>query len=82
MNIWMIGKPIIGIDGKELGWSAEGCFLEEQAAAYAAKDDEFIVLAKIGERFPSEALDAIKIYYPKQETWETSALYKMRSTNG
>ncbi|MGE4544196.1 MAG: hypothetical protein AB7D06_08805 [Pedobacter sp.] len=78
MKIWFVGKPIV-VDGEELGWMPEGAFETEEEAAKVATDAEFIVLAEVGGRFPEKATDAEKLYYPKLERWEDSALYKMRN---
>ena len=73
MEIWFVGTAMD--DGR---WMPEGAFITESEAADAAKDSEFILLANVGERFPSRAEDAKKIYWPKQETWEQSTLYRTR----
>ena len=58
---------------------AEGVFLTETEAIEHCLYDEFIVESKVGERFPENAVDAIKMYWPLQETWEESTLYKLRN---
>lgn len=72
MELWFVGLPLGN------GWMVEGAFLTEDEAARAAKEGEFIVLAEVGERFPTQATQAKKAYYPRQETWEQSALYKLK----
>jgi hypothetical protein len=76
-RLWVIGKPIV--DDQELGWELQGVFYSEEQAAANAFENEFIAEVSVGERLPDEAKDAIKLYYPKHETWETSVLYKMRN---
>lgn len=72
-ELWFIGKPV-----SSTKWMVEGVFVTETEASIYAKEDEFIVLAEIGKRFPVNVLDAKKCYYPKRETWEESFLYKLR----
>lgn len=79
MKLWFVGRSLI-VDGVEIGWMPEGVFLDEVAAAEAAKDDEFILLADVGKRLPQEAVDAEKMYWPRHESWEQSTLYKMRNS--
>ena len=74
---WIVGKPLI-VDGTEIGWMPEGIFETEDEAADVATSEEFIALITVGGRLPKEATDAEIIYYPKLETWENSAVYKMR----
>jgi hypothetical protein len=73
MDIWFVGTVI-----DEKRWMVEGAFLSEKEAKTAAKFNEFILLAELG-RLPVNATDAKKIYWPHQETWEQSALYKRRT---
>lgn len=73
-ELWFVGKP-----ASSTKWMVEGVFETEEKASANAKDDEFIILAEIGERFPVDVLDAKKCYYPKRETWEESYLYKLRN---
>lgn len=77
-TLWIVGLLIMQGD-TELGWMAEGLFNTEPEAAAAAQDNEFIICVKVGERFPEQAADAIKLYFPKKERWEDSKLYKMRT---
>jgi hypothetical protein len=77
MELWIVGICLVR-NGQEIGWMAEGAFLTESEAAAAAKNNEFIVCVKTGERFPQSVDDAIKLYWPKQETWEQSKLYIQR----
>jgi hypothetical protein len=70
---WMIGVLL-----DDSNWMAEGLFLSELGAASACRVDQFIVEVELG-MFPKTALDAIKLYWPKKETWETSTLYKHRN---
>ena len=72
MELWFIGTALD--DGR---WMVEGAFITEAEAAKAAKHDEFILLAELG-RLPAVATDAKKIYWPKQEEWEQSVLFRMR----
>lgn len=58
---------------------AEGAFQTEQAAAEASQSGEFIVQVAVDARFPEQAVDAEKLYFPRAETWEQSALYRMRN---
>lgn len=61
------------------GLAATGVYATEVAAAFACNSgDDFIALVEVGKPFPPFAVDAIKMYYPFLETWETSVLYKMR----
>lgn len=76
-TLWIIGV-VISQGGIELGWMAEGIFNTEVEAASMAQDGEFIICVKVGERLPEKATEAIKLYYPKQECWEESKLYKLR----
>jgi hypothetical protein len=71
--MWIVGKEIAG------GWMPDALFETEHEAAEAATDGEFIACVAVGERFPAEAVDAIKLYWPRQETWEQSALFRMRA---
>lgn len=77
-TLWIVGAPIMQGD-TELGWMAEGLFNTESEAVSAAQESEFIICVKVGERFPEQATDAIKLYFPKKERWEDSKLYKMRT---
>lgn len=72
-RIWAVGTVI-----DEKNWMAESLHWDEAGAARAAKPGQFIVLCPIGEDFPSEALDAEKLYYPNEERWKDSALFRMR----
>lgn len=58
---------------------AESLHWNESEAAQAAKAGQFIVLCPIGEPFPAEATEAEKLYFPNEESWEQSALFRMRS---
>ena len=60
-------------------WTGRGIYKTEAAASKAAEKDDFIACVRVGEPFPDSAVNAIKLYYPKKETWKTSALYKMRN---
>lgn len=73
MKIWFVGTSLP--DGR---WMPEGAFLSEGEACEAANENEFVLLATIGERFPIEATDAEKVYWPKRERWEESTLYNIR----
>lgn len=77
-KVWIVGLLLMA-DGVEVGWMAEGVYETEQQAIFAARECEFIILVKVGERLPTKAIDAEKLYYPKMETWEESTLYKMRA---
>ena len=60
-------------------WAARGVYTSETAAVFACvSDDDFIVQVELNKPFPLLAIDAIKMYYPFLETWETSVLFKMR----
>lgn len=72
-RIWAVGTVL-----DERNWMAEALYWDEGSAAAAAAPGQFIVLVPIGAPFPAEATDAEKLYYPNEETWEESALYRMR----
>ena len=72
-RIWAVGTVL-----DQQNWMAESLHWDEVAAAKAAKPGQFIVLCPIGEDFPAEAADAEKLYYPNEERWEESALFRMR----
>ena len=55
-----------------------GAARREKRAAKAAKPGQFIVLCPIGMDFPAEATEAEKLYYPNEEQWEQSTLFRMR----
>lgn len=74
IKLWFIGTPI---DGTR--WMVECVFDNEDDAAANVKDGEFIVRVSPNMRLPVSVLDAEKLYYPKNETWEESALYKLRN---
>lgn len=75
--IWFVGVTIEQ-DDVELGWMPEGVYATEEEAAEAAREHEFVLMARVGERLPEKAEDAEKIYWPRQEAWEESALYKIQ----
>lgn len=79
--VWVRGTLTnAGMD--EERWAAKGVYTTEREAANACTtDDDFIVLVELDKPFPMFAVDAIKMYYPYLETWETSVLYKMRQTH-
>lgn len=76
--VWVKGTLTSpGVDDDR--WLAKGVYTTEGAAVAACgSDDDFIVLVELDKPFPAFAIDAIKMYYPCLETWETSVLYKMR----
>lgn len=76
--VWVRGTIIhTGSDNER--WAAKGVYTSEVVAAFACvSDDDFIVQVELDKPFPIFAIDAIKMYYPFLETWETSVLYKMR----
>lgn len=60
-------------------WAAKGVYTSEVSAVFACtSDDDFILQVEVNKPFPAFAIDAIKMYYPFLETWETSVLYEMR----
>ncbi len=60
-------------------WAAKGVYTSEVSAVFACtSDDDFILQVELDKPFPTLAIDAIKMYYPFLETWETSVLYQMR----
>lgn len=73
-RIWAVGTPF-GDDH----WMAESLHWSEAAAAEAAQAGQFIALCPIGKPFPERAVDAEKLYYPREETWEESALYRLQA---
>jgi len=72
-RIWAVGTVV-----DEKNWMAESLHWDEADAAKFAKPGQFIVLCPIGENFPTEAAAAEKLYYPNEECWEDSALFRMR----
>ena len=74
-HVWVIlnPEPVMGESG------FEGVFLTEEEAAAAATESECIALVEVGCRPPSKAADVIKLYWPKLERWEDSALYRLRN---
>jgi len=75
-HIWIIGKVL------DVGWIAQGIFLNEDDAIGAAKEDEFVILVDtINMRLPRNVHDSRvkKLYWPHYETWETSKLYEARN---
>lgn len=74
MKIWLVGTPLQ--DGR---WMIEAASELESDAVKLAKEGEFIVLVDTEGRFPANAMDAEKIYFPCEETWETSFVYKARN---
>jgi hypothetical protein len=64
---------------KDVGWMTEGIYSTESEAIADAKDGEFLIEIELGRHCPAVATDAIKMYWPKHETWETSKLYKLRN---
>ncbi len=70
----------VWIVGREVGpsWSLEGIYATEAEANAQAVDDDFICLMPVGERLPQDPREMRKLYWPRRETWETSALYKSR----
>ena len=76
MKLWFVGTAI-----DEEGWMVDGCYFLEAQAASAAKSGQFIVLGEVGGMFPANILDAEKAYYPNEETWENSILYKHQKNN-
>ncbi len=77
-TIFLIGSHQYQMVAHDEDWMCEGAFNTEQEAIDACKDHEFIVEVAVGERLPALVSDAIKIYWPKHETWESSVLYKQR----
>ena len=72
-KVWCVGSVV------DDGWMLEGLFYERQEAADASLPGEFIALATIGERLPTEAIDAEALYFPNEEKHEDSALFKIRN---
>lgn len=70
--MWIIGKVI------EDNWMAEGMYEKEQDAIDNCSKGEFIVLVDVNNRFPESVIDAKKLYFPNEEKWEESKLYKLR----
>ena len=73
-ELWLVGSLQNG------AWQCEGVFATESSAAEAAEPGEFIILVDLG-KLPKDALDAKKLYWPHEETWLTSNLYKLRNLN-
>ena len=75
-ELWLVGS----LESNDT-WQCEGVYSSESEARLAAKFDEVIILVDYGA-IPANALDAKKLYWPNQETWLTSNLYKLRNLNG
>jgi hypothetical protein len=73
-RVWLIGRITL-YDS----WMCEGVFLNEKDAMKYCKHGEFIILVDINERLPEQATQAIKMYWPNEETWEQSTLYRIRN---
>ncbi len=80
-DVWLVGKVLM-VYGEEKGWMPEGVYATEAEAAEAAREDEFIAVAAVGERLPANAFDARKLYYPKRERWENSKMYAHQHRSG
>lgn len=79
-TVWVRGTIVVYGSHEQERWSAKGVYTTETAAAFACtSDDDFILQVEVNKPFPLFAIDALKMYYPFLETWETSTLYKMRS---
>lgn len=71
--VWVRGT------GDHERWTAKGVYATEEAAMFAClSGDDFIVYVELDKPFPTAAVDAIRMYYPFSETWETSILFEMR----
>ena len=78
--VWVRGTLLsAGLNDER--WAARGVYTSEVSAVFACtSDDDFILQVELDKPFPAFAIDAIKMYYPFLETWETSVLYKMRQS--
>lgn len=74
MDLWIIGKFFPGHDDGK----CDAIFLTEDEAVAACQPGEFVALVKVGQRFPAQAVDAEKLYFPP-ETWGQSKLYELRN---
>jgi hypothetical protein len=72
-KIWAVGS-LVG----DVAWMAESLHWSEHDAAASAKSGQFIVLCPIGVDFPDQAMDAEKLYFPNEEKWTESALFRIR----
>ena len=76
-TIWLIGESVG--DGR---WMVEGIYQEEADAVENAAQNQFIVESYVNEQVPADANQALKMYWPKKERWEDSALYQYRLARG
>ena len=60
------------------GAHTNGVFLTEESAVKHADKDEGIALVEVGKRLPFELSDCEKCYFPHQERWEQSVLFKLQ----
>ena len=78
--VWVRGT-LVNVGLSDERWAAKGVYTSETAACFACtSDDDFIVQVELDKPFPLFAIEAIRMYYPFLETWETSVLFKMRQT--
>lgn len=70
---------IIGVNTPGGNWMAEGLFtLEAEAITNCTNEEMFIIEVPVGKRFPAQAIDAINMWWPKNEKKEDSYVYKRR----
>lgn len=75
--VWVRGTLDVHTENER--WKAKGVYTTETAAVFACtSDDDFIIQVELNKPFPLFAIDALRMYYPFIETWETSVLFKMR----
>lgn len=75
--VWVRGTLDVQTENER--WTAKGVYTTEEAAMFACTSDaDFIIQVELNKPFPIFAIDAIRMYYPFIETWETSVLFKMR----
>jgi hypothetical protein len=72
-KIWVVATIL------ENTWMCEGLYWTEKEAVAAAKPGQAIILTTVGTPFPKRAVDAEKLYFPNEETWKESKLFKIRS---
>lgn len=87
--IWFVCCPLTQNDGGKFSlpngqeqddaWMVEGVFDNEGDAKASCPNNHFIIKAKVNQMMPFQAVDALALYFPNEEKWEESKLYKIKN---